>query len=405
MSVRVTLCLQRFIAAALLLGCSVLLDPSLAATAAAVPADSKASPTPATPPCRTRNVILVTLDGLRWQEVFTGIDATIARHPGAIRYAKTAANFETDFWRDTAALRREALMPFFWKTIARQGQLRGNRNEGNAVGVANPLHFSYPGYSEILTGVVDPRIASNDKTPNPNRTVLEWLHNQQPFRNRVAAFASWDVFPYILNEPRARFAVNAGFEPGSLTNDPQIRLLNALQQEIPSPWDTVRLDAFTHRYAMAWLAAKRPRVLYIAYGETDDFAHDGWYDAYARAAHRTDGFIASLWRWVQADRDYRDRTTLIITTDHGRGRTLADWRHHGPASADEPSTRPGDGETWLAVLGPDTPARNPDQPDEPVVAASVPATLAVALGLDYQDDHPELDAPAPIPGAIVCAAP
>jgi len=352
--------------------------------------------------CRTRNVILVTLDGLRWQEVFTGIDAAIARHPGSIRYAKTAPAFESDFWRETALERREALMPFFWKTLATKGQLHGNRNEGSAVGVANPLHFSYPGYSEILTGVVDPRINSNDKVPNPNRTVLEWLNARQDFRGRVAAFASWDVFPYILNEERARFPVNAGFEPSSLTNERDIPLLNALQKEIPSPWDAVRLDAFTHRYAKTWLSVRKPRVLLIAYGETDDFAHDGWYDAYARAAHRTDRFIADLWAWVQADRDYRDRTTLIITTDHGRGRTLADWRHHGPASAELPTTRPGDGETWLAILGPDTPPRNPDKAGEPLSAAMVPATIAEALGLEYEDSHPELEAPGPVPGAFLC---
>lgn len=361
------------------------------------------SPLAASEACRTRNVILVTVDGLRWQEVFTGVDGAIARHPGSIRYAKTVSNFEAEFWRESAAERRAALMPFFWKTIATEGQLYGNRTEGNTVSVNNTLHFSYPGYSEILTGVVDPRINSNDKVPNPNRTVLEWLNARSDFRGKVAAFASWDLFPYILNEERARFPINAGFEPSSLTNERDIPLLNALQKEIPSPWDTVRLDAFTHRYAKTWLSARRPRVLLIAFGETDDFAHDGWYDAYARAAHRTDRFIADLWSWIQADRDYRDRTTLIVTTDHGRGRTLADWRHHGPAAPELPATRPGDGETWLAILGPDTPPRNPDTPAKPLSAAMVPATMAEALGLEFEDSHPELVAPGPVPGAFVCA--
>ncbi|MGI8992391.1 MAG: hypothetical protein ACR2I2_22775, partial [Bryobacteraceae bacterium] len=41
--------------------------------------------------------------------------------------------------------------------------------------VTNGLNFSYPGYSETLCGFADPRIKSNDKVPNPNVTVLEWL--------------------------------------------------------------------------------------------------------------------------------------------------------------------------------------------------------------------------------------
>ncbi len=61
--------------------------------------------------------------------------------------------------------------------------------------VTNPHWFSYPGYSEILTGFVEPSITSNDKVPNPNVTVLEWLHRQPAFKEKVAAFGSWDVFP------------------------------------------------------------------------------------------------------------------------------------------------------------------------------------------------------------------
>lgn len=354
------------------------------------------------PACRTRNVVLVTLDGLRWQEVFGGIDAAIFRDPQSVRHAKTFAEFEAAYWRESAAERRALLMPFLWTQAAVHGQLHGDRDRGSRVGLANPLHFSYPGYNEILTGIADPRIASNDKLPNPNRTVLEWLAAQPGFEGRVAAFGSWDVFPYILNEPRAGFPVNAGFEALDLPGDAEVTLLNALLGEIPSPWDTVRLDAFTHRFAMAWLEAHRPRVLYVAYGETDDFAHDGWYDQYARAAARTDAFLADLWRRLQADPEYRDQTTLIVTTDHGRGRTLADWRHHGPATEANPQGFPGDGETWLAVLGPDTPALGAVTGGPEIVAASVPALMAQLLGFVYEDDHPELEAPGPVAGAVVC---
>jgi hypothetical protein len=318
-------------------------------------------------------------------------------------FAAPFADFERDYWRETDAERRRILMPFQWSEVAERGQIHGDRGQGSRVGLANPLHFSYPGYSEILTGIVDPRIASNDKLPNPNRTVLEWLNGLPEFAGRVAAFGSWDVFPYIINESRAGVPVNAGFESLDLPGDPAIGLLNELQAEIPSPWDTVRLDAFTHRFALAWLAAKRPRMLFVALGETDDFAHDGWYDLYARAATRSDTFIGELWAWVQADPEYRDSTTLIITTDHGRGRTLADWRHHGPASDANPAGFPGDDETWLAVLGPDTPSLGVVRDGPEIVAASVPATIAQALGLEYRDDHPALEAPGPIPGAIACA--
>jgi hypothetical protein len=56
-----------------------------------------------------------------------------------------------------------------------------------------------------LCGFADPRIASNDKIPNPNVTVLEWLHNKPEFRGKVAAFGAWDTFPAIFNAERPGF--------------------------------------------------------------------------------------------------------------------------------------------------------------------------------------------------------
>jgi len=105
---------------------------------------------------RTKNVVLVTLDGVRWQEIFDGADAR-QLGPGAPPLAATAAR------------RRQALLPFVWGTVAAQGQLYGNRAYGNRLSVANFQHFSYPGYQELLTGFANPRIHSNapvDKYPS-----------------------------------------------------------------------------------------------------------------------------------------------------------------------------------------------------------------------------------------------
>ncbi|MCP5182040.1 MAG: alkaline phosphatase family protein [Pseudomonadales bacterium] len=352
--------------------------------------------------CQTENLLLVTLDGLRWQEVFSGIDGAIFRDAGVIRHHGLFAGFEATYWRHTREARREALMPFLWSVVASRGQLLGDRTLGNLVQVANPYHFSYPGYSEILTGIVDPAINSNDKVPNPNRSFLEWLNAMPAFAGRVAAFASWEVFPAILNVPRSGLPVNAGFAPLVLPGNPAVTLLNALQTEVPSPWDTVRLDAFTQRFAAAYLAAARPRVLYVALGETDDFAHDGAYDLYARAATRNDTMLRALWEQVQADTSYRDRTTLIVTTDHGRGRTPADWTSHGVGGAAAPDGYAGDEETWLAVLGPDTPARGVLTGGDTVVAGSVAASALALLGIDRAAMDPEGRMAPPIDGIVDC---
>ena len=289
-------------------------------------------------------VILITLDGLRWEEVFTGADPWLLENP---EFTSDRDNVRARFWRDTPEARREALMPFFWSTIASQGSLWGNQHLGSVVMVSNNRVFSYPGYNEILTGFADEAIDSNDKIPNANETLLEWVNKQPGFEGQVAAFGSWDVFPYIINEERSGIPVNAGFESatGELTD--REAWLNELQEQTPSPWTSVRLDVFTHHYAFETLKQDRPRLLYIAYGETDDFAHDADYRHYLDAAYRTDAFIRDLWNWVQADPEYAGRTTLVITTDHGRGSEDRFVGHGGDWIGSE--------SIWMASLGPGMP--------------------------------------------------
>src|SRR5690554_7448622 len=121
-----------------------------------------------------------------------------------------------EFWDTDPQKRREVLMPFFWHTIAEKGQLYGNRWQGNKVDCSNDMWFSYPGYNEILTGFADDeRINSNAKTNNPNVTVLEYLNKQPAYKGKVAAFGSWDVFPFIINAERSGIPVNAGFAKAS----------------------------------------------------------------------------------------------------------------------------------------------------------------------------------------------
>lgn len=347
------------------------------------------APVPEARAQQTENLFLITLDGLRWQELFSGADSALLREE---RYVDRPDELAARFWADDPLDRRALLMPFFWNVIAEEGQLYGNRELGSSVDVTNGMVFSYPGYNEILVGYPDDEhIRSNAKQPNRNETVLEFINQQDGFRGRVAAFGSWDVFPFIINEQRSGIPVNAGFEPaeGSSLSEREV-FLNELQRQIPSPWGSVRLDAFTHHYAREYLEKERPRVVYIAYGETDDFAHDGEYDSYLEAAHRTDAFIGDLWEWAQSTDGYRGTTTLLITTDHGRG-LGSQWTSHG---SDVDRAR----EIWLAAMGPDSPARGEVARSADYYQNQVAGTAAALLGLEYAREREVGDVIAPVLG-------
>lgn len=319
-------------------------------------------------------VVLITLDGLRWQELYSGADSLLVTN---IDFVNDTTALKERFWRESATERRKVLFPFLWSHVVEMGQLHGNRNLESKMNLTNTMWFSYPGYNEILTGKADDtRITSNDKFPNPNRTILEIANKDVRYSGKVAAFGSWDVFPYIVNEERSGVPVNAGFELADgddLTE--REKFLNQLQPIVPSPWGTVRLDAFTHHYALEHMKKTHPELIYIAYGETDDFAHDGEYDAYLKAAQNTDSLIKELWELTQSDPFYKDNTLFIITTDHGRGtEPLETWKGHG-------SDVNGAGQVWFIAFGKGVSAKGEVAKTEQLYSSQIAPTILEVLGL------------------------
>ncbi|MDO8271561.1 MAG: phosphoglyceromutase [Gammaproteobacteria bacterium] len=347
----------------------------------------------------------MTLDGLRWQEVFRGLDARLLADE---RYTSTKETLEEKFASTASKSSAERLLPFLHGVVFQQGSVLGNRDAGSCARVTNPWYFSYPGYNEILTGSVDKGIDSNASILNPNVTMLEWLQKQESFQNRVAVFGSWDVFPFIYNTQRSAIPVNVG--PRAAPDNSFEEILNQLHQDIPSPWPTVRLDAFTHHYALSYLRNHQPRVLHVAYGETDDFAHDGDYDQYIMAANRTDRFIRELWDFLQSEAQYRDNTVLFITVDHGRGEEpLETWEHHASKEsltgymqslAEYEEGIVGSDAIWMAALGPGIvggagsgPDVTKSAPGNCAGANQIAATLLTLLGQDHLSFNPQAGAP------------
>lgn len=321
---------------------------------------------------KTENLIIVTLDGMRWQEVFGGIDSQIvADHT----FTRDSAEIISKFGAWGRTDRRKKLFPFLWETVSIAGQLYGDRLNGSEVNNANRYKFSYPGYNEIFTGYPDTNVNSNDKIKNPNTNVLEFLARQKGFDGQIAAFTSWDVFPYILNSWRSGIYVNADVDSLHF-NDPSLKLINDMQFLAARPLG-MRLDVMTYFAGREYLKAYKPRILYIAFDETDDFAHAGLYDQYLKSAHAEDAMIRDLWTLVQSLPAYRDKTTLIITCDHGRGNKIKkQWKDHGTDIEDA-------GQIWIAAIGPDTKAAGIIKTNTPLLQKQIAPTIAAFFGFQF----------------------
>jgi hypothetical protein len=285
---------------------------------------------------KTENIIFVMTDGMRWQKLFRGADATLMnKENGSV---EDVPALRKAYWRDTEEERRRALMPFLWDVVARQGQVYGNREKGSDAYVTNGLDFSYPGYSETLCGFADPRINSNDNVPNPNVTVLEWLNRQSPYHGRIAAFGAWNVISAVFNPERSGLVANAGYLPfTAMPPNARLELLNQLKADGPTE--------------------------------------------YLNAAHRVDAYLRMLWETAQSMRQYRGKTTLIFSPDHGRGDDPTEWKDHGEKV---PSSK----YIWMAFLGPDTPALGERASVPAVWQNEIAATLAALLGRDYASAVP-----------------
>lgn len=351
---------------------------ALAAAAAIATAGLSAQPAP--PPAD--RVVLVTLDGARWQDLFTGLDLDILRGTsGETPVEQTEAY--TRFWAPTPEERRAKVMPFLWnQLVAEHGFLAGNRTRGSRMEVANTHRFSYPGYSELLTGEPhDEVITSNDDKRYGFHTVLDWLRKDLALTPpQIALFASWETFRFIGEREEGTIAINAGYAPFE-SADPEMRTLSGLQTLTPNGFHGARHDVYTFRFGLSHLQTARPRVLYLAFDETDDWAHNKRYDLVLDTLHRTDAQLQQLWAWLQSDPEYRGRTTLVLTVDHGRGRTPADWSDHGEKVD-------GAHETWIGCFGAAVTARGELTPVEPLQTRQVAATVASLLGRDFRTATP-----------------
>ncbi len=326
---------------------------------------------------QTENIVVVTLDGMRWQEVFGGADSILLRNKN---YTKDSAGTSKKFWNADLNERRKKLFPFLWNVIGSNGQLHGNRNYESKVDNANPYKFSYPGYNEIFTGYPDTAVNSNDKILNKNTNVLEFLNQQKEYAGKVAAFSTWDVFPYILNKWRSGIYVNSDVDTLKFKGE-NLKLINDMQFLTAKPLD-VRLDIITYLAAREYMKTYQPKVLYIAFDETDDFAHDGQYDQYLKSANAEDAMIADLWNYIQSNPQYSNKTTLIVTCDHGRGDIKKDdWKHHGQKIAEA-------GQIWIAAMGPDTRPMGEIKTPEQLYQKQLAATFARFLGYNFTANHP-----------------
>ncbi|WP_299991643.1 sulfatase-like hydrolase/transferase [uncultured Pontibacter sp.] len=225
---------------------------------------------------QTENVIIVVIDGIRYSETWGAV-------PGII------PNMSTD------------LLP--------KGTLcRNFRNDGYT--------YTNSGHAAITTGVNQPIDNYGDELPANPSLFQQWL--KQKGRPATAAWivSSKDKLDILGN---------------TLRPDWKDKFMPSLNCGVSGPGSGYRADSLTLVEVMKVLATHRPNLLLINFMEPDGYAHAGNWDYYLRGIARSDRYVKQLWDFLEKDAHYKGRTTLLVTTDHGRhlDSVKNGWIDHG----------------------------------------------------------------------------
>jgi hypothetical protein len=330
---------------------------------APVPVEDRAAKTP--PTSREARVVLVTIDGVRWQDVYQGIDRGLAQRAGLDRAAIDAL------------AKPNALTPHLHELVARSGTALGHKDDCGIVRQASNTNISLPGYYEIFTARRT-RCMSNVCPAVSVPTILDRAaaHGVAP----IASISSWDALERAVTAPAGkgspRVFVSAGTTRWSgrrPIDDTRLEAsVAAGEKSGPSPAldGKYRPDRHTAAIALEYLRAHKPRLLHVGLGDTDEWGHRDDYASYVTALRGADAFLGDLADALTA-LDLFESTTVIVTADHGRARS---FREHG-------YTHPESGRSFVIAFGGKAATKGIACARRSVLLPDVGATVTATLGV------------------------
>jgi hypothetical protein len=207
---------------------------------------------------------------------------------------------------------------------------------------SGPRFVSLPGYREILTGRRGTRACVNNECgPLHEPTLLDELRLRGGLDGSdVVVLGSWPVIDRAAAAAPGALTISVGRHGGAtrarLAREPALAAAladGAQARAFPGRGD-YRPDAATAALATALLDARQPRVLWIALGDTDEYAHRGDWSRYLAALTAADALLGRIAATAADD------TIVLVAADHGRS---ANFRDHGDSFES--------GASWLVAAG------------------------------------------------------
>lgn len=271
------------------------------------------------PPSR---VVLVVIDGVRWQDVYQGVDPDLAK---------------TYMLPPREVLGVSELVPNLHRLATEDGLAFGAPGVGEAMFASGPNYVSQPGYIEMFSERRAFGCLSNDCPKTTEPTFVDAI--AESTSGSAAVIASWEIIGRAAAVHPERLVVSTGQSRGE--NQAQLRVnahaARSLEMgRIAAAWPghgEYRSDKYTREIALEYLEARRPRFLFVGLGDTDEYAHLGDYRGYLRALHEADATVGRILETLERMGDDGRNTTVLVTTDHGRERGFVSHGGFAPESS------------------------------------------------------------------------
>jgi hypothetical protein len=274
---------------------------------------------------RTDQVVVVAIDGVRWQDVFA----------------------------------KDASLPTLRRFMTTDGVSVGAPGYGE-MRATGPNYVSLPGYTEIFTGRKS-ACKSNDCAPIDQRTIVDEVIDSG---GDAAVIASWEAIDRAAAKEPGRAVLSTGRRRVAHREALEGKAFEDGAKSGPGCGvGEYRPDAHTIRVALDYFSRHSPRFAFVGLGDTDEHAHRENRAGYMEALRAADGFLERLEPLLS------EHSAIFVTADHGRA---ANFRDHG--------AMPEAARVWLVARGAGIAARGP-QGASPVRLADIAPTIRCLLGL------------------------
>jgi len=294
-------------------------------------------------------VIIIVLDGVRWQDFF-------------------------DLPEERLRPDDDKPQPFqyYAEILSEKGVTFGNQSLGSTAQMTLPGFFSrrksLPSYQAILSGFAQP-CPDNDCPRISVETLPQSLARRLALpAKKVAVISSWPGLS------RA-----AASNPDGIHLDAGEKKLHHNGTESM----VTRSDERTAEVALEHLKKYSPVFLFVVFDAADHAAHEGDLSLYIEELRRLDGIIMKFFQTLsEMGTEAREHTTIIVTTDHGRGSWGPLWRFHSAIYNAQ--------DIFIAAIGPNTvglPTATPKP--RTIYHADLRPTVEILLGLEPSEcAHP-----------------